>query len=176
MIALRLARLIESHSDQLAEGLLSKLHSSARAQDFLQKVPESEVRERAYEIYRNLSDWLLNKTEPEIGRVYAQLGRRRAEQGVSMSSLCWAIMKTEENLWEYLESQGVRENAIDILGSLELLRVLDQFFDRAIYYATLGYETAKHESRTEDMQGSSLLSESLRVLSLAPTPQRRERS
>ncbi|MGB9206199.1 MAG: hypothetical protein WCB94_19735 [Terriglobales bacterium] len=173
MIALRLAHLIESHSDQLAEGLLSKLHSSARAQDFLQKVPESEVRERAYEIYRNLSDWLLNKTEPEIGRVYTQLGRRRAEQGVSMSSLCWAIMKTEENLWEYLESQGVRQNAIDILGSLELLRVLDQFFDRAIYYAMLGYETAKHESRTEDMQGSSLLSESLRVLSLSPTPQRR---
>ncbi len=176
MIALRLAHLIESHSDQLAESLLGKLHSSARAQDFLQKVPESEVRERAHEIYRNLSDWLLNTTEPEIGRVYTQLGRRRAEQGVSMSSLCWAIMKTEENLWEYLESQGVRQNAIDILGSLELLRVLDQFFDRAIYYATLGYETAKHESRTEDMQGSSLLSESLRVLSLAPTPQRRDRS
>jgi len=175
MIALRLARLIEAHPDQLAEGLLRKLRSSARAQDLLQKVPESEVRERAYEIYRNLSDWLLNKTEPEIGRVYVQLGRRRAEQGVSMSSLCWAIMKTEENLWEYLESQGVRENAMDILGSLELLRMLDQFFDRAIYYATLGHETAKRESQTKDMQDFPLLRESVRVLSLAPTPEGRER-
>jgi len=176
MIALRLARLIESHSDQLAEGLLRKLHSSARAQILLDKVPESEVRERANEIYRNLSDWLLNKTEPEIGRVYVQLGRRRAEQGVSMSSLCWAIMKTEENLWEYLEGQAEHQSTIDILGSLELLRVLDQFFNRAIYYATLGYETAKRESRTKEMQDFPLLSESVRVLSLAPTPQGRERA
>jgi hypothetical protein len=147
-----------------------------RAQDLLQKVPESEMRERAYGIYKNLSDWLLNKTEPEIGRVYVQLGRRRAGQGASMSSLCWAIMKTEENLWEFLESQGVRQNAIDILGSLELLRLLDQFFNRAIYYATLGYETAKHESQTEDVQDFPLLRESVRVLSLAPTPEGRERS
>jgi hypothetical protein len=176
MIALRLARLIESHSDQLAEGLLRKLHSSARAQHLLEKVPESEVRERAHEIYRNLSDWLLNKTEPEIGRVYVQLGRQRAKQGVSMSSLCWAIMKTEENLWEYLESEGERANAMDILGSLELLRLLNQFFDRAIYYATLGYETAKHESQAEDVQDFPLLRESVRVLSLAPTPGGRESS
>ena len=30
----------------------------------------------------------------------------------------------------------------NVFGELELLRLLDQFFDRAVYYATEGYEEA----------------------------------
>ncbi|HUM04127.1 MAG TPA: hypothetical protein VLT90_01625 [Terriglobales bacterium] len=140
MIALRLVRLIESQSDQLAESLLQKLQRSSRAAD-LRKVPPAEIRERTYEVYRNLSDWLLTKTEEDIARVYKPLGRRRAEQGVALSALCWAIMMIEENLWEFLEMEGMREQPLELLGSLELLRLLDQFFDQAVYYATLGYES-----------------------------------
>lgn len=148
MIALRLVRLIESHSNQLAESLLQKLQRSSRAAD-LRKVPAQEVRERTYEVYRNLSDWLLTKTEDDIERVYKPLGRRRAEQGVSLSALCWAIMMIEENLWEFLEMEGMREKPLEILGSLELLRLLDQFFDQAVYYATLGYESYWREKQEE---------------------------
>ena len=139
MIALRLVRLIESHSEQLAEGLVHKLERSSRAAD-LKRVPASELRERAREVYRNLSDWILTKTEDDIERVYLPLGRRRAEQGVTLSALCWALMMTEENLWDFLELEGMRERPLEILGGFELLRLLDQFFDQAIYFATLGYE------------------------------------
>ena len=97
MIALRLVRLIESHSEELAESLLHKLERSSRAAD-LKKVPGHEIRERVHEVYRNLSDWLLTKTDDDVERVYVALGRRRAEQGVSMSALCWAIIMIEENL------------------------------------------------------------------------------
>jgi hypothetical protein len=140
MIALRLVRLIESHSEQLTESLLHKLARSSRAAD-LRKVPSQETRERAREIYRNLSDWLLTKTEDDIERVYTPLGRRRAEQGVDLSAICWALMMTEENLWDFLEMEGMREKPLEILGGFELLRLLDQFFDQAIYFATLGYES-----------------------------------
>jgi len=140
MIALRLVRLIESHSDQLADGLLQKLKRSSRAAD-LGKVPEHEIQERVYEVYRNLSDWLLTKTSEDVERVYKPLGRRRAEQGVTLSALCWGIMMIEENLWEFLEMEGIREKPLEILGSLELLRLLDQFFDQSVYYATVGYES-----------------------------------
>ena len=99
MIALRLVRLIESHSEELAESLLQKLERSSRAAD-LKKVPGREIRERTYEVYRNLSDWILTKTDDDIEHVYKALGRRRAEQGVSMSALCWAILMIEENLWD----------------------------------------------------------------------------
>jgi len=140
MIALRLVHLIESHSEQLAEGLLAKLQRSTRAAE-LRRVPPSEIRVRTREVYCNLSDWILTKTEGDIERVYVPLGRRRAEQGVSLSALCWALMMTEENLWDFLELEGMREKPLEILGGFELLRLLDQFFDQAVYFATLGYES-----------------------------------
>jgi len=148
MIALRLVRLIESHSEQLAESLVHKLERSSRAAD-LRRVPAEELRERAREVYRNLSDWILTKTEDDIERVYTPLGRHRAAQGVTLSALCWALMMTEENLWDFLELEGMRERPLEILGGFELLRLLDQFFDQAIYFATLGYESYWKEKLAE---------------------------
>ena len=148
MIALRLVRLIESHSDQLAESLLHKLERSSRAAD-LRRVPSHELRERVHEVYRNLSDWLLTKTDDDIERVYKPLGRHRAEQAVSLSALCWALMMTEENLWDFLELEGMRERPLEILGGFELLRLMDQFFDQAVYYATVGYESYWRERQEE---------------------------
>jgi len=140
MIALRLVRLIESHSEQLAESLMHKLASSNRAAD-LRRVPPSEIRERAHVIYRDLSGWLLTKTVDDIESIYIPLGRHRAEQGVALSAMVWALMMTEENLWHFLELEGMREKPLEILGQFELLRLLDTFFEEAIYFATLGYES-----------------------------------
>ncbi len=141
MIALRLVRLIESHSEELAEGLTKKLLSSERTRD-LRKIPADELHQRCHEIYRNLSDWLLNKTEHEIEGVYKALGVRRAGQGISIAGLTWAILLTKEHLWTFLEWEGVHGGLHNVFGELELLRLLDQFFDRALYYAAEGYEQA----------------------------------
>jgi hypothetical protein len=32
---------------------------------------------------------------------------------------------------------------VQIYGELELVQLLDQFFDRALYYAVVGYERAR---------------------------------
>ncbi len=144
MLALRLVHLIESHSDDLADGLIRKLHTSDRMQD-LRKVPAAELHARCREIYRNLSAWLLTKTEADIEKVYTRLGARRAEQGVSLAHLTWAILQTKEHLWEFLGREGYHGSAQDVFGELELLRSLDQFFDRAIYFAAEGYEHAMQQ-------------------------------
>lgn len=139
MIALRLVRLIETQSEKLAGGLTQKLLSSDRTRD-MRKVPANELHHRCHEIYRNLSDWLLTKTENDIEVVYKALGARRAQQGVSMAALTWAILLTKEHLWTFLESEGVHGGLHNVFGELELLRQLEQFFDRAVYHATAGHE------------------------------------
>jgi hypothetical protein len=142
MIALRLVHLIENHSDELAAGLLKKFRSSSHTRD-LQKVPAGELRDRSYEIYRNLSDWLLHTKEEELERCYVKVGARRASQGVALADLCWAIVLTKEHLWSFLQEQGYLNSPVEIFGELELLRLLDQFFDKALCYATVGYEQAR---------------------------------
>lgn len=144
MIALRLVRLIEQHSTSLAAGLMLKLYASDRCTD-LRKVPRDEVEERSREVYQHLSEWLVNKTESDIERTYRQIARRRFEQGVSLSQLYWAMMITKEHLWDYLMHEGATESPLDLRAGFELIRLMERFFESAIYYMSLEYEELQHE-------------------------------
>ncbi len=146
MLATRLVRLIEEHADDLANGLIERLHHSSRTVDYF-KIPDDEMRRDAGAIYRQLDDWLLNKTETDIEYHYTRLGTRRAEQGVAISDFVWALIITKETLWRFLQSHATVDRMLDLYGELELVQVMDQFFDRALYYATLGYQRYQREQQ-----------------------------
>lgn len=139
MFSYRLVRLIESHADALASGLEERVLDSPQVSHF-REIPVHELRERVYEIYRHLGEWLLGKNELDIESRYREIGSRRAQQKVPLSEVLQAIVLTKENLWEFLKSEAVMDRAIEIMGELELLQMLEMFFDRAIYYAAVGYE------------------------------------
>ena len=80
LLAVRLVKLIESHSEQLSRELSEKVWDSPRCSD-LHKIPSNELVARTREINRNLNDWLLDKTEAESEQRYTKLGPRRAGQG-----------------------------------------------------------------------------------------------
>jgi hypothetical protein len=139
MFSYRLVRLIEAHADALAAGLQEKVQDSPQVTHF-RDISAHELRERVYEIYRHLGEWLLGKNELDIEHRYREIGSRRAQQKVPLSEVIQAIVLTKENLWEFLKSEAVMDRAIEIMGELELLQMLEMFFDRAIYYAVVGYE------------------------------------
>ena len=123
------------------EGLLVKLQTSDKCPDFT-KVPAQEFEQRVYEIYDHLGEWLLGKKEEDVARRYTEIGMRRERQGVPLSQLMQAIMLTREHLWEYLKHEANIEKPVEVFGELEMMELLEQFFDRAMYYAALGYEKA----------------------------------
>jgi|SRR5579862_6204382 len=139
MVALRLVRLIQDHSDELTESLISKFEASSRTGDF-RKVPKEELRGRIREILQHLNEWLLTKTGRDIEQHYREVGERRAAQNVALSDFCWGVILTKEHLWEFVQRQAFMRNPIEIYGELELLRLMDQFFDRALCFASEGYE------------------------------------
>jgi hypothetical protein len=139
MLAYRLVRLIEKHSDALATGLLQRVETSEFTRDY-RKVPADDLKTTVYEIYRHLGDGLMGKSEFDIELRYRDVGARRAEQGVPLSQLVWVIVLTKENLWNYLKREAGIERPTEVFGELEMLQLLDQFFDRAILYASIGYE------------------------------------
>jgi len=152
MLSHRFVRHIEDRSDALASGLLHKLQRSARTEAF-RKVPPDELTGRVSEIYRHLGEWLLDKSEADIEQRYTQIGTRRAQQGVPLSQLIWAIILTKDNLWEFILDDSCPDRPIEVFGKQELLQLLDQFFERAIYSAAVGYEwaaekNARAESKT----------------------------
>jgi hypothetical protein len=139
MLAYRLLRLVETHSDALAAGLLEKTQNSPLLPGYC-NVPPGDLEQRVYEIYRHLADWLLGKSELDVEKRYVEIGARRALQGVPLSELIWAIILTKKNLWDYLKREAVLDRPAEISGELEVEELLDQFFDHAIYYAAVGYE------------------------------------
>jgi hypothetical protein len=145
MFAVRLVQLIERHADALSEGLEQKLRNATRSQELLQKVPADELRRRSHEIYRHLGEWLTTKTESDIEERYIGLGMRRARQGVSFSAFLWAVNSTKEHLWEFLEREGLLEEPLELIAELDLLHSLEIFFDRVLYFASVGYEREQRE-------------------------------
>jgi len=142
MFALRLVRLIEEHADQLSEGLLRKLKDSEACGDLMARVPPDELKHRAYEIYRHVSDWLVTGMEAEVEERYVGLGTRRAQQDIPYSQMLYALQTVKEHLWEFLRQEGLFEPQ-ELLGEFELLFSLDRFFDRLLYFAAVGYEGAR---------------------------------
>ena len=142
LLAYRLVKLIEAHSDGLARSL-HELYRNDKKCSAYANVPDAELTAKVYEVYRHLGEWLLGKTEADVEQRYLEIGAKRAGQGVPASQVVWMICLVRENLWDYLQKYAELEKPAEIFGEVELLEMLDQFFNRAIYYATLGHERAQ---------------------------------
>ncbi|HUK46261.1 MAG TPA: hypothetical protein VLW06_01670 [Terriglobales bacterium] len=154
MTLYRLVRLIETHSNELASCLLDRVHNSEATPEY-SRVPKEELRERVHEIYSHLGEWLMTKDELDLEHRYIQIGAKRGQQGVPFSQVAWAIVLTKDNLWTFLKRQSEMDRPVEAFGELELLQLLDNFFDRAIYYAAVGYEKARAESQLETAKATA---------------------
>ncbi len=104
-------------------------------------LPAGELTLVVGEMYHGMGQWLMGKSEADIERRYTRIGQRRATQGVPLSQIIWTIALVKENLWEYVQTNNLG-TPVELFGELEILQLLDQFFDRAMYYAAYGYEHA----------------------------------
>lgn len=153
MVGLRLMRLIERHSEELAVGLTEKLQGSERTSDF-RKISPEELRRTTVDLYRNLGEWMLKKTEEDIAARFRAIAARRAAEGVRLHQFVWALTLGRNYLWQFLRTQAFTDSAVALYGELELQQVLNQFFDRAIYYGVMGYgDTAIQQAPVSVLSG-----------------------
>ncbi len=156
MIALRLVRLIETHHEELAHSLMRRVEESTKCAELKKLVPRQELERRIEEVYRHMSDWLLTRTEHDIFSVYTALGKHRFEQGVPFEQFLWGIALVKENLWDFLERESVDVSAVNLRSEFDLLRSVGQFFDKAMYYAALGYWEAHEFDKREHRSAAAV--------------------
>jgi hypothetical protein len=150
MVGTRLVRLIESHSQELAAGLTEKLRQSERTRDF-RKIPPEQLRRTIEEVYRNLGEWLLKKTEKDIEERFRALAARRANEGIALHEFVWALVVGRNYLWKFLREEALADSILGLYDELEMQQLLNQFFDRAVYHSVLGYNDSKErESAATD--------------------------
>ncbi|MBV9340980.1 MAG: hypothetical protein JO159_08840 [Acidobacteria bacterium] len=97
----------------------------------------------------------MTRDEFDLKQRYEKIGARRARQEVALSQVLWAIVLTKDNLWEFITKHSEIERPVEVFGDLEMLELLDHFFDRAMYYAAVGYEKARAEMQAESLRASA---------------------
>lgn len=142
MRALKLVQHMKGNAERMSEEVIRKIRSSERCNQLLQALPEDEQKRSTLDIYRDLTAWLGTESDATIEQRYVALGMLRAQQGVPFSNLHWAICLAHEHLWAYMQQECLLEEPVEFWGGVILLRSLTQFFDRALYFALLGYEKA----------------------------------
>ena len=165
MLGMRLVKLIEAHSGQLCRDLTEQIRRSERTSDF-RKIPAEELRLAAGEVYRDLGEWLLQKTDSDIEQRFRTVAAQRMDEGIRLHQFVWALLLSRDHLWQFLRYQSFGDNIVALFGELELQRLLNQFFDRAIYFAVLGYEEAGHRGPKGDWARARDLAVSIGLMSV----------
>ncbi len=142
MRAPKLVQHMKANADRMSEGLVQKIRDADRCRELLLRVPLPDHKQRALEIYRDLTDWLAGETTPVIEFRYSDLGIELANQGVPFSNVFWAVCIAREYLWEYMQQECLLEEPVEFWGGVMLLHSLNQFFDRVLYFTLVGYQKA----------------------------------
>ncbi|HVP65450.1 MAG TPA: RsbRD N-terminal domain-containing protein [candidate division Zixibacteria bacterium] len=145
MLGIKLVRLIEKHAHEIAETLVTALRTSERTYAY-RRLSEDELRQATLELYAHLGEWLLNKSAQDVERYFTLIGARRAAQGIPPSQLTWALFMSKAQLASFIYGESAADRVLELYSELELIAMLDGFFDRAVFYALLGYE---HSARAE---------------------------
>lgn len=151
MLGMKLVRLIERNSEVLSRGLAEEIRKSERATDF-REIRREELEGAAAEVYRNLGEWLLQKTDTDIARRFKSIAARRASQGIALHEYVWALMLTRDHLLRFLRREAFADTIVELHGELELQQLLNQFFDRAIYYAILGHDETRQRNLNSNLR------------------------
>jgi hypothetical protein len=142
MRAPKLVQHLQANAQNMSERLIEKVRNSHRCSELSVKLSAEEHKRYAMDIYHDLVEWLSSESDSLIVDRYVRLGRRRAQQGIPFSHLFWAVCITREYLWEYIQQECLLDEPVEFWGGMMLLHSLNQFFDRALYFALVGYQNA----------------------------------
>lgn len=73
-------------------------------------------------------------------------------EGISLHQFVWALMLTRDHLFQCLRREAFADTIVELHGELELHQMLNQFFDRAVYYGIVGYEQAGDAAPKGDLR------------------------
>lgn len=140
MRSLKLIEHMKANAERMSENAMQLVRNSERCGELVLKVPLEEQKRYSMAIYRDLMDWLADPKAVNLEERYVNLGVKRAQQGVPFNNLFWAVCIAHEHLWEYMQQECLLEEPVEFWGGVMLLRSLTQFFDRALYFTSLGYQ------------------------------------
>lgn len=119
MRPLKLVQHLRADADGMSERLLEKIRNSHRCNELSRRVPADKHKRYSVEVYRDLMEWMGSETDLLIEARYVDLERTRAQREGFHSANCFG-------------PSALRA----------IVRLPNQFFDRALCFSLVGYQSA----------------------------------
>lgn len=148
MLSPRLIQLVEDNWKRIAEAAIQEVRSRPDAPAY-RKLRDSELYDRAQDVFRNLGWWLIEADPKELHQRYVALGQIRQSQGVPALEVVRKLQILKRVLHRFLEDQRVYSSAVELHAEYEVLKAVDVFFDEAIFAVLKGYSLAERQRETE---------------------------
>lgn len=140
MISERMVSLIKDNADELTKRLCKDLLTREETKTY-RSVNQELLYDRVYDIYSRLDSWLVgDKVKGEVRNHYTELGKKRYEEGIPLNEVILALMLTKRHLWLYVLEKHFFDTSYEFQQALEFNNRVVLFFDRAIYFSSIGYE------------------------------------
>ena len=81
-----------------------------------------------------------DKEKGEIKQHYTDLGKQRFHEDIPLSDLVMTLLLIKRHLWIFVMENQFYDSSFELSRALELNNKVVLFFDRAIYFAVMGYE------------------------------------
>jgi len=152
MLTSRLMELIEFNAGSLVREAMQDVVTNERTRSF-RSAPVAELELRITALYLNLSKWVGNPQEDAVRKEYEEWGRNRFRQGIPLSEIVYCLILAKAHLRRFVREHGLVSFSgdrvtpdelvpVQLYGIQELNYMVGEFFDRALYHLTRGYEEA----------------------------------
>jgi len=153
MISEKLVALIMDNADELTQRLCKDLLNREETKGY-KNLNKDIVYERVFDVYSRLDSWLLkDKVKGEIHSHYTKLGAKRFSEGIPLNEVVMALMLIKRHLWLFVLEKQFFDSSYEFHQALEFNNRVVLFFDRAIYFTTMGYEEELRKLINKDEGG-----------------------
>jgi Fe-S cluster assembly scaffold protein SufB len=141
VLSRKLVELVERNADTLTKRWLADVKKHPGTKTY-HTYDEKKLYQRAFTVYSQFDKWMSNETTKEdIEKIYTTLGKQRRQEGFALSEVIQALIITRRHIWLLVRSAGLLDTALDLHQAIDLINRSVLFFDRAIYFTAVGFET-----------------------------------
>ncbi|MDZ7764592.1 MAG: RsbRD N-terminal domain-containing protein [Melioribacteraceae bacterium] len=161
MLYQKYIRLVEDHADQLTRKWSTEVRNNPSTPGY-KKIPEHQLNERVYDVFKRLGDYLL-QDEPDFKKTaehFIKLGRERAKEGMKVSEVIYALILERVVIWNFIVEEGIISSTLDLHEALGFYMRINNFFDKAVYFIAKGFENV-HLSEVEVNRESEVVNKSV---------------
>jgi len=143
----RLVKVIETRSDEIAKTWYKDIMESNYAPG-IKNIPDKDALDMATNVYKKLGYWLLPTSDHKVQETYVKFGADMFKKGFRMEEVVMVLILIKRHLWLHLLEEGVMGHNLELYQALEINNKVVLYFDRAIYYALIGYRIQKAKKKS----------------------------